>query len=124
MNTYHNKDITDEQLDTIFESLSSEENEIILSNNRIKKIDKVPDPIICINLNNNYIEEIEFLVGREWDTVLLSNNNLEITILKNIKCITLDLSENRIEELTLENSKSRYFKQFYKKYIIYQYKNK
>jgi hypothetical protein len=103
MNTYHNKDITNEQLDTIFGSLSSEETEIILSNNRINKIDKVPESIICINLNNNYIEEVNFLVGREWDTVLLSNNNLEITILKNIKCITLDLSENRIEELTIED---------------------
>ena len=103
MNTYHNKDIKYEQLDTIFESLSSEENEIILSNNRITKIDKIPESIICINLNNNYIEEVNFLVGREWDTVLLSNNNLEITLLKNIKCITLDLSENRIEELIIED---------------------
>jgi hypothetical protein len=103
MNTYHNKDIKDDQIDTIFESLSSEEEEIILSNNRLTKIDKVPDSIICINLNNNYIEGVNFLVGREWDTVLLSNNNLEITTLKNIKCITLDLSENRIEELTIED---------------------
>jgi hypothetical protein len=102
MNTYHNKDIKDDQIYTIFESLSSEE-EIILSNNRLTKIDKVPNSIICINLNNNYIEEVNFLVGREWDTVLLSNNNLEITTLKNIKCITLDLSENRIEELTIED---------------------
>jgi hypothetical protein len=103
MNTHHNKDIKDDQLSTIFESLSTDENEIILSNNRISKIDNVPESIICINLNNNYIEEVNFLVGREWDTVLLSNNNLEITTLKNIKCITLDLSENRIEELTIED---------------------
>ena len=103
MNTYHNKDIKDELLYTIFESLSSEENEIILSNNRITKIDNVPESIICINLNNNYIEEVNFLVGRQWDTVLLSNNNLEISLLKNIKCINLDLSENRIEELIIED---------------------
>lgn len=103
MNTYHNKDIKDEHLDTIFDSLSSEESEIILSNNRITKIDKIPKSIICINLNNNYIEDINFLVGREWDTVLLSNNNLEIVLLKDIKCITLDLSENRIEELIIED---------------------
>jgi hypothetical protein len=103
MNAFHNKDITDDKLSIIFESLSTDEKEIILSNNRITKIDKVPESIICINLNNNYIEELDFLVGREWDTVLLSNNNLEITTLKNIKCITLDLSENRIEELTIED---------------------
>lgn len=79
-----------------------EYNVVDLSDNQIKwaEIYKLPDHILHVNLYNNIIKEVNWGT-REWGTINLGNNGLEISEISNLKCEKLELTDNLIEEITL-----------------------
>ena len=73
-----------------------------LSDNKISwgEIYKLPEHIKHVNLYNNTIKGIEW-GQREWGSINIGNNGLNLTEITNLKCDKLDLQDNLIEDLTV-----------------------
>ncbi len=102
MNNYSEKNLT--SIEEAVNLLPKYNNRdiLVLNKNKIKDVDLsiIPDSIKHIYLDDNNIKTINFS-DRSWGTLSFANNGLSIEIIDNLTCTELNLTDNKIKEITL-----------------------
>lgn len=92
------------QLSDIYEKIDLNSDTINLNSNLIKnaQLEILPDNVINIYLDDNYIEELSWDT-RNWGIISLKNNNFDTKEFSELTCKELLLDDNQIENITFSN---------------------